>query len=298
MRRALRRAAEIVATRGGATAAARHLSRHHVAVLAYHNVVLPGDAGRGDSSLHLPLPAFLEQIERVARTHEIVDLRTAALTSSHARPRAIITFDDAYRGAIDLALPELRRRGLPAVVFAAPALLGAVSTWWDEMAEQGLLTEERRQEDLDVRGGIALNVRREAFAHQDPPALPASYGIATLNELMSAVGGDISIGSHTWAHEHLPSLEGADLTGTLQRSLDWVRSLEAPTCLWLALPYGAGSVEIGTLARRLGYEGVLRIAGGIWRTASASPLVPRINVPSGMTAEGLELRTSGLLRRR
>src|SRR5690606_40922240 len=85
--------------------------------------VPPEDAGQGDTSLHLPLPRFIQQIERVARTHEIVDLETTLSGPGH-RPRAVLTFDDAYRGAVTLALPELRKRGLPATVFVAPALLG------------------------------------------------------------------------------------------------------------------------------------------------------------------------------
>ncbi|HSH46168.1 MAG TPA: hypothetical protein VK966_09945, partial [Longimicrobiales bacterium] len=116
----MRGAAETLITGSGLTALARRGARDSVAVLAYHNVVEPEFAGRGDASLHLPLDRFVAQVEWIAATHDVVPLDSVAFPrngQARGRPRAVITFDDAYRGAVRYALPELERRGLPATVF-------------------------------------------------------------------------------------------------------------------------------------------------------------------------------------
>lgn len=296
MRRALRALVESVATRSGLAAVSRRRLADRVAVVAYHNVVPDQQAGRGDASLHLPLSRFVRQIDRLTRTHDIVDLREfdTVIRTPASRPRAVITFDDAYRGAVTLAIPELVRRGVPAVIFVSPGLLGTRSTWWDDLSERGRLSPELRGRALQELGGSGPAIRAVFMSDGGRTSLPESYGIASHVELMEQIGAGISVGSHAWEHEHLPSMDSAALDRTLSRSLTWVRELGALACPWLALPYGAGDRQLGQHAIELGYEGVLRIAGGMWRPEPNRSLVSRINVPAGLTPQGLELRTSGL----
>jgi peptidoglycan/xylan/chitin deacetylase (PgdA/CDA1 family) len=78
--------------------------------------------------------------------------------------------------------------------------------------------------------------------------------------------------------------------------LDSVRS-EAPVVDWLAYPYGMfGPAAEETAAERL--TGALRVEGGAAEVAgrwvSGAHRLPRINVPAGLTADGLTLRLAGL----
>jgi peptidoglycan/xylan/chitin deacetylase (PgdA/CDA1 family) len=216
VRALIRGTVEVVATGAGLSRIGRRLNRDSVAVLAYHNIVEDTDANRGDTSLHLPIGIFLQQIERLCQTHDIVDLDALQRRSSSARPRAAITFDDAYRGAVTLALPELVRRGLPAVMFVSPGMLDSQSTWWDRLGEAGELTEARRHEAL-----TALEGKRTLIDERMPTpsvTLPDNYAIASREELLEACGTAISIGSHAWEHEYLPALEPAELRDNLERS--------------------------------------------------------------------------------
>ncbi|NLG63528.1 MAG: polysaccharide deacetylase family protein [Candidatus Cloacimonetes bacterium] len=285
---------EGVATRSGLAALSRRQAAGSVAILAFHNVVPPEDAGQGDTSLHLPLPRFIQQIERVARTHEIVDLETALSGPGH-RPRAVLTFDDAYRGAVTLALPELRKRGLPATVFVAPALLGQSTTWWDDLGAAGLMNDARRDDALTTLQGRAERVRDELGIM--PASLPHSYGIATVDELRAHTRDGVTLGSHSWAHEHLPSLTAGELRESLVNTRDWLRSSGMPFVDCLALPYGAGSQQVASVADDIGHSAVLLVRGGLLRHPFDAATVPRINVPAGLTREGLELRTSGIFTR-
>ncbi|MEX0906884.1 MAG: polysaccharide deacetylase family protein, partial [Gemmatimonadota bacterium] len=207
------------------------------------------------------------------------DAGTVRIRNAGRRPRAAITFDDAYRGAVTLALPELIARGLPATVFAAPAMLGARGTWWDELAEAGLLTDAVRDAALRDHAGRGAEILRAVARDAEPPSLPESYGIASAAELARACGNAIRVGSHSWSHEYLPALSDAELKDNLARTLEWVGRFDGRTSRCLALPYGGGSPELGRIALRAGHTTVLRIEGGLWKRNAALAWVPRINVP-------------------
>ena len=87
--------------------------RQRALVVAYHNVVPDDWAGGGDRSLHLSRSDFIARLDVLQTTHDVVPL--AALldctASSYKRPRAAITFDDAYRGAVTIGILELGAAG-------------------------------------------------------------------------------------------------------------------------------------------------------------------------------------------
>ncbi len=273
----------------------RHLQRDRVAIFAYHNVVPDDEAHRGDASLHLPLSLFRRHLDALQRTHTFVDLPTAVAGGTGDRIRATVTFDDAYRGAVQLALPELRRRGIPATVFVCPGLLGAKGLWWDELAEAGLLNAPSRARAMfDMRGDLRT-VRQNTFAG-DPPRLPEVFGVASEAELLEQAGGDIALGGHAWSHACLPALDAVELIDDLERTLKWLDAAPSRSVRWLALPYGEGTPVVARTALELGYEGVLEIRGGLCSPSDDRLAVPRINVPAGLSGRGLSLRASGAWR--
>lgn len=294
IRRAVRDTMEAAGSLTGLASLARRHNRDSIAVLAWHNVVPASAAARGDASLHLSLDQFIRQIERLERTHEIIDIEDATAPYSGGRPRAVITFDDAYHGAVTLALPELIRRGLPAVVFVSPALLGSPSTWWDEMAEAGVLTDSIREHALTGLAGRADPIREHFVVNRSAHHLSDTHRIATRDELYEHCAERIRIGSHAWHHEYLPALDANELTENLSRTMTWLDAWQGPVSRWLALPYGGGSPNVSRIAMEAGHCGVLRIEGGLWRPGSDVAHVPRINVPAGLSLRGMDLRTSGL----
>jgi peptidoglycan/xylan/chitin deacetylase (PgdA/CDA1 family) len=274
---------------------------NRVLVVAYHNVV-PDDAPpRGDLANHLPLSSFLTQVCELARTHDVVPIQDtlAPPPRDSRRPRAAITFDDAYQGAAVHAIPELVRLGLPATIFVAPAFIGGKSFWWDAIAGangEGLAPTVRDYALGELRGEDGA-VRQWAIEAGLPlTAMPPVACAATEEELARAASlPGITVGAHTWSHPNLSRLNPAKLEVELVEPLDWIRARFANPIPWIAYPYGAFDSDVARAAAAAGYDGGLGVSGGWFPAANPDRLaLPRVNIPRGLSPSGFALRGSGL----
>ncbi len=262
-------------------------------ILAYHNVVEREHAGRGDRSLHLPLDDFLEQIDRLALTHDIVPLTT--LTSGPAsggRPRAAVTFDDAYRGTLRLAMPALAARGIPTTLFVPPGLLGGRGFWWDLLAVGGSgLPPATRERALGADAG-------RPHVPEGIAAPAPDYEPGTVAEVLEALAlPGMEGGSHTWSHANLTALSDRDLRDELERSRAWVTDhLGGAAADHLSFPYGLWDERVGRAAKAAGYRFLYRVEGGaaLPEGGSFPAVLPRVNLPAGVSLRGFDLRLAGL----
>jgi peptidoglycan/xylan/chitin deacetylase (PgdA/CDA1 family) len=297
MRTLLKQLAERALVGMGAAAVGRALRRRDVLILAYHNVLPPGERPSGDTSLHLPHAEFTRQIEALARTHEIVPL-SSILDESPAgpRPRAVMTFDDAYVGALRVAVPELVRRRIPATIFVAPGLLGT-QTWWDALADEdvGAVPPAVRDRALTELAGEGEAILAWKPAAAQLPAV-SSLRIGTEADLIAAAQPGITFGSHTWSHANLAALSPDALHRQLRASMDWLRERFSNFTPWLSYPYGLYSPSVERAAADVGYAGALRVDGG-WHRSSpgrSAHALPRYNVPAGLSTDGFRLRLGGI----
>jgi peptidoglycan/xylan/chitin deacetylase (PgdA/CDA1 family) len=284
----------------GIAALSRRRRSRDILILAYHNVLPAGAAPTGDCSLHLPAGQFIEQLDLLAETHQVVALGSVATAATGDRPRVAITFDDAYAGALTTAIPELVRRRMPATVFVAPALLGGY-TWWDQVADPQLASvppADRALALAELQGDGAIILRDSRFPRRTN--LVPTLRIGTEAEVQEAAElPGISIGSHTWSHRRMSGLSDDAATDELQRSMQWLRERFRSFIPWVSYPYGLFSDETTGVAARLGYSGGLRIDGGWVRPGSQrdSFSLPRYNVPAGLSTEGFRIRLAGLFSR-
>lgn len=269
-------------------------------ILAYHNIRRDGAEPAGDRSLHLPLGAFRQQLDLLARDCEVISL-PQALAPGNGRPRVAITFDDAYRGALRLGVPELVSRGLPATIFVAPGLLGGRTFWWDVLAGPEGLPEAVRTQSLEALRGQDAAVRewagRQQLALAEPPEDCRGAEESELAAAASAPG--ITLGCHTWSHPNLARLAHEELAGELARPLQWLRQRYGERVLpWISYPYGRWSPPVAEAARVAGFVAGLRVEGGWHRCGAPDRFgIPRLNVPAGLSGNGFRLRLAGLFCR-
>lgn len=266
------------------------LRRRRTLILAYHNVI-PDDLELEPlGSHHMRVSEFQRQIAWIAQNFDIVPLPEAleARDPGHSLPRAAVTFDDAYRGALELAVPWLAANSIPSTVFVAPGCLGLAGFWWDRLpmfpwddfelffqqlrGEQDLILDWARREDVAVRSL--------------PSALrPGSEG--DLSVMVSHANGHVLMGPHGWNHENLAALPPEDLDVALTRPLAWLRERFPRECSTvLAYPYGISSERVRKGAEATGHQAGLLIDGGWVPRLKCTPFeVPRRNVPSGMSPD-------------
>lgn len=294
----LKRAAERLLL--GPARLARMLLGGRVIVLAYHNIVPDGESIAGDRSLHLPQRAFARQLDILSRTHDVVSLDSLLDAPAGGRPRAVVTFDDAYAGAVSAGIAELVRRGLPATIFVAPGLLDGQRFWWDQLAAAaGDVPEDLRDYALVEMAGASERVVASARQRGVPLlSLPSHAAGASLQALTRAAAQPgITVGSHTWSHPNLCRLSSTELGQELTRPLQWLRERFPSALPWLAYPYGIASESVSRTAAAAGYKGAFLVHGG-WLPQNTRALnqhmLPRLNVPAGLSDDGFRLRTSGL----
>jgi len=279
--------------------------RPTAAVLAYHNIVPDGESAVGDLSLHLGQRAFADQLDFLLERCEVVALEDLASGSGPLQGpmRLALTFDDAYDGTMTAGVEELRSRNLPATVFVPPGLLGSDGFWWDRLSpgRDDPLSSSLRSYALESLAGQQDRIlewagtRGLGIGNLPSHARPASE--ETLLE--GAAYPRITLGSHTWSHPNLAKLDSEALHSELDLSKTWLRSRAPRYIDWLAYPYGLRTDEVvAEVASR--FDGALLIDGGLvevrgrWRAPPHS--LPRINVPRGLTLEGLAIRLAGLHR--
>jgi peptidoglycan/xylan/chitin deacetylase (PgdA/CDA1 family) len=306
-RERLKHTIEQGAVLSGASGAMRRRRRGDVLILAYHDIIPQGARPFGDRSLHLPQRRFAEQLDALARTHDIVPLESALSGTTKAggasvgrRPAAVITFDDAYEGAVTVGIEELERRRLPATIFVAPAYLNGGDFWWDALTEpaKDALSPRLRSWALEDCAGRDADIRARAAQEQQAREFagpPHARGASEADLISAATVPGITIGSHSWSHPNLSRIDDDALAVELVRPLAWLRERFTNVLPVISYPYGLATERVERAAATAGYAAGLRIDGGwVERGAATNPFaIPRLDVPAGLSTAGFELRAAG-----
>jgi peptidoglycan/xylan/chitin deacetylase (PgdA/CDA1 family) len=289
--------AEAVLVSSGAAPIVRRTRRGQVLILAYHNVVPDADAASRPHPLHLSRSCFRRQLDLLEAAAEVIplDLIDQQHTSG-TRPKIVITFDDAYAGAVAIAASELVQRGLAATVFVCPGLLATSGFWWDYWEGSG--DEDTLLWDLAGDHDRVMAWLTEQGGQQAAPSRwrrPADAD--QILDMLAQGSGRIRVGGHTWTHPNLAALPDDRVRQQLQWTWDWLQKQEYASA-WLACPYGLNSPRVAIHAEDIGYRGVLEVDGG-WIPADQWDrwCTPRLSIPAGVSDRGYELRISGIVRR-
>lgn len=122
---------------------------HTLTVFMFHRV-LPGQSAEyqnAEKEFTFTVEGFGQCLDFIQRHYQVVSQTdvTAHLNNQQRLPRraGLITFDDGWRDTLLHALPELKKRSLPAVLFLATEVVDLQGNdWW-----QDVLVELTAQED-------------------------------------------------------------------------------------------------------------------------------------------------------
>ena len=169
-------------------------------VIAYHAV---GACPRASdpANLFVDPTTFAAQIDYLVRKRTVVTLEEALEPGRRQdRPTVAITFDDAYRGVLQHAVPILEKHALPATVFAPVAHLGQRNSW-------------------------------------DPPS-DCAFDIMSGEELAESDSRGASVESHGLRHVDHTALPPEESDAEIVESLDRLAAILGRRPRYLAYPYG------------------------------------------------------------
>jgi peptidoglycan/xylan/chitin deacetylase (PgdA/CDA1 family) len=272
--------------------------RKGAAIFAFHNVV-PDDCelANSDRSLHLALSAFQDHLAVIQSGYTVVALQEIADRIARGDPvdgLAALTFDDAYRGVLLYALPLLARRGLPATVFVVSGAAAAPAPfWWDLLGASGAVPPAVRNAALvELRGDRdAVLERFPATAGAvPPPLLPATW----LEVRAAARDGGVAIGSHTVTHRNLAALAARAVREELERARAEIGAAMGSPPSAVSYPYGLHNDDVVSSAKNAGYRAGVTMRFGLATLNSDPLMLPRVNVPAGISTAALECWAAGI----
>jgi peptidoglycan/xylan/chitin deacetylase (PgdA/CDA1 family) len=281
-----------------------------VLTLAYHRIHPGGEAQFDPGLLSATTEDFSEQLAFIAGNFDVVSPEAIQRDPGAPGRRVVITFDDGYRDNYELALPALRKHGLPAAFFLTTGFLDEPSLpWWDELAwmVDRSTTDEipaGRWLPRPVPLGDRLRATADLTTHYK--SLPTDRGQGFLEFCGEAAGvgrADAEIAAHLWmTWEMAAGIRDAGMTigghtvnhPVLARSSPEAQRREVFECLrrleeelgerpaFFAYPVGLRSAFDDTTKRILREAGVdlaFSLYGGYLRPGRLDRLdVPRASV--------------------
>jgi peptidoglycan/xylan/chitin deacetylase (PgdA/CDA1 family) len=301
---------------------ARLSSTRSGVVIVYHRV---GGAVSGDEGLEiLPTvasPVFERQLRHVRRRYRVVPA-AEVLTAVRARRRGrrfpvAITFDDDLREHVDVALPALRKAGLPATFFLTGASLeGPHAFWWDDLqrAIDGRLVAPERLPHVDAAAALERTpraildlageiVRLPREQREDVAAalraaagpLPEESGLRARHVRAIAEGG-CTVGFHTLRHDALPALPAAELGRALREGRQALEAAAGTRIELIGYPHGKADERVTAAARDAGFAFGFTTGRGAVTTDTAALRIPR--TVADLSSGSLALRLARLVSAR
>ena len=265
-------------------------------ILCYHNVVADHEHSAGGVGLHIPCERFERQVRWLAAHYDVVSLRELVdrlASGATLRSTAAITFDDAYTGVFDHAVPLLSTLGVPATIFVVADAPGRLAGfWWDHPDVVRCFTADRREAWLSQFRGDGAAILSDIRATS--VTLPAAHRPADWATIRAHAKNGIDIGVHTATHRSMPRLDDVELEHEIVTSRSVIHRTTGIRPEFFAYPYGHHDARIRALVRKAGYRAALSLEPGLNSVPTDPWCLRRVNVPAGISDAAFEAWAAGL----
>ncbi|MFP4058076.1 MAG: polysaccharide deacetylase family protein [Candidatus Brocadiia bacterium] len=296
--------------------------RGQAAVLRYHRVA---PSGARPLPLAVPEREFAAQLRFLRSRCRVVGAREVAEAVVEERrlpPRAVaITFDDGYADNASVALPLLRRYGLPATFFVTTGWVGTERLqWWDRLHQHVAQAaasgyppaghEELPRPVADALGAARLGtpgagpaLERSLVAALRGLELSPEELDRTLERIAAALGvdepepqdylpmswdqvrelrdGGMEVGSHTVSHACLTAVPAQRAHEELSDSKAALERELGEPVALLAYPAGDYDQDVADLAVEAGYQAAFTTTAGAVAAGDHAFGLRRIGVWAG-----------------
>jgi peptidoglycan/xylan/chitin deacetylase (PgdA/CDA1 family) len=203
------------------------------------------------------------------------------------RPAVVITIDDAYQDAYDIAYPLLRRYDLPATIFATSAFVDRRMWYWQDKLRYVLdQTASRMLPDAACGSVAGMSLASAAdkerawqvladhcFAGTDlecerlvgqlgdcldvqiPVTAPPGFAALTWRQLAEMADNGVETGAHTVSHRRMSQLSEQDVVAEIAGCKREIESELHRPARFFAYPYGANSDRTPAAERAVRHSG-------------------------------------------
>jgi peptidoglycan/xylan/chitin deacetylase (PgdA/CDA1 family) len=302
---ALKRAAAFCLRRAGLFRLhASRLERSRAILLVYHRVNDEGDP----FFPALPRRTFAAQLDHAASHYRVEPLEEVAAWlagGAPGPPRAALTIDDGHPDTLDVAFPELQRRGLPATLFLSTAPPETGEPLWIDRVRWMVKHATARAIDLPSLGWPSLpldgrDARMAVLARllRQLKALPPAAVDQALSVLEAALepsgppvrvlgwdavrrmaAGGMALGGHTHRHYMVSRLDDRALEGEIVAGHRLIEERTGHRVRSFAYPNGEAADYDGravALLRRLGLACAVTCRNGLARPGQDPFQLPRL----------------------
>lgn len=286
----------------------RRRNKQALTVLMFHRV-LPANSNalaNAEREFAFSLPGFQKTLDFVSRHYNVVNLAQvkAAVDGRDALPDCplLITFDDGWRDTVDSAMPELKRRGLPALLFLATEVIELdEARWWQDaavavladpnaahklLAALGMSAQVASQPGFSqkvaaILAGFPESDRRRLLHQADPTVLDQIADRQMMNgdDLKRWTENGFQIGGH--GHTHCPIAFADDPSAEVNMCRSRLETMDLDI-LSLSYPHGVKNDESRILLRKAGFDLVFDSNPSLVKTSNLQRLhfdLPRIHLP-------------------
>ena len=277
----------------GAFAPFHWTTRDKVLILTYHRFSPEAHPSK------ISAEEFAAHLEYLKKHNHILSLSETAerLTNGASLPRGatVITIDDGYADAYEIAFPILKRYEMPATLYAVTDFLDGKCWLWTDLMRYVLtetksenlnvefencgkietkLTDERQRLEIAGRVNARLkklqNERKDARINEiaaslevEIPALPSdNFAPVTLEQAREMDANNLSVESHTVTHPILTNINQAQLDFELQISKKRLETILDREVENFCYPNGSFNAQVQKSVENAGYKCAVTTAYG------------------------------------
>lgn len=287
-------------------------TRDKVLILTYHRF------GPEEDPFRVSRAEFAAHLEYLSRNNRVLPLGEAIdfLRNKKTLPpnTTVITIDDGYLDAYEIAFPLLKKFQMPATVYAVTDFLDQKCWLWTDLMRYVLLETENERvkirfgeellesepagetERIELAGRINSRLKKlpdaekrakideiAASLNVEIPAAPtADFAPFDWRAAREMDAENVFIESHTATHPILPNVSAADLDFELKTSKKRLEEVLERPVEHFCYPNGSFNQTIGRAAENAGYKSAVTTDYGFNETGSNSFALKRINAQSGI----------------
>lgn len=278
-------------------------NRRTLTVFMFHRVLPKKSLAykHSEKEFTFSIEGFAATLDFIQKHYNVIDhyrMRQYVVSNVPLPDRAgLITFDDGWLDTLTYAVPELRKRKLPSVLFLATEVLDQpADLWWqdrliDALATSGNLerleaavglrlheSESYRRRRLIARVALLPDAERHELLDGVISSPPLGRQMVKATDL-SAFTPDVSVSGH--GHTHAPLTHVENGFNELRTSHDRLKALKQDD--WaMSFPHGDYTPEMVELAHAAGFD-ILYTSDACMvdtsRPIRAKKLIGRIHMP-------------------